>query len=63
MYAQTNKNNLRKEPKMLSLLIFGIIILIIGAYVRQTNKGGQGDIKARLGGRSGHPNPVPLEGA
>ena len=37
---------------MLSLLIFGIIILIIGAYVRQTNKGSQRDLRARLGGRS-----------
>ncbi len=34
---------------MLSLVIFSIIILIIGAYVRQINKGSQGDLKTRLG--------------
>ena len=38
---------------MVSLLIFGIIILIIAAYVWQTNKGSQGDPKARLGGSMG----------
>jgi len=38
---------------MVSLLVFGIIVLIIGAYVWQTNKGSQGDPKARLGGSMG----------
>ena len=35
---------------MVSLLVFGIIVLIVGVYVWQTNKGSQGDPKARLGG-------------
>ena len=38
---------------MVPLLFLGIIILIIGTYVWQTNKEGQGDPKARLGGRMG----------
>ncbi len=38
---------------MVSLLIFGIIVLIIGAYASQTNKGSKGDPKARLGGNVG----------
>ncbi len=38
---------------MTSLLVFGIIVLIFGAYVWQTNKGSQGDPKARLGGSTG----------
>ena len=38
---------------MVSLLIFGIIVLIIGGYVWQTNKGSQGDPKARLQGSIG----------
>ncbi|MFC1989909.1 prohibitin family protein [Chloroflexota bacterium] len=36
-----------------SLLVFGIIILIIGGYVWQTNKGSQGDSKVRLQGSIG----------
>ena len=38
---------------MVSLLVFGIIVLIVGASVWQTNKGSQGDPKARLGGSVG----------
>ncbi|MFC1901818.1 prohibitin family protein [Chloroflexota bacterium] len=38
---------------MVSLLVFGIIVLIIGGYVWQTNKGSQGDPKARFGGSVG----------
>jgi regulator of protease activity HflC (stomatin/prohibitin superfamily) len=36
-----------------SLVIFGIIALVIGGYVWQTNKGNQGDPKVRLQGRIG----------
>jgi len=35
---------------MTTLLVLGIIVLIIGVYVWQTNKGSQGDPKNRLGG-------------
>jgi regulator of protease activity HflC (stomatin/prohibitin superfamily) len=35
------------------LLVIGIIVLIIGGYVWQTNKGSQGDPKARLQGSIG----------
>ncbi len=38
---------------MASLLVLGIIVLVIGVYVSQTNKGSQGDPKARLTGRMG----------
>ncbi|MGB2814874.1 MAG: prohibitin family protein [Dehalococcoidales bacterium] len=38
---------------MVSLLVLGIIVLVIGVYVSQTNKGSQGDPKARLTGRMG----------
>ncbi len=38
---------------MTALLIFGIIALIIGGYVWQTNKGSQGDPKARSQGSIG----------
>ncbi len=44
------ENPISKEAKMVSLLVFGIIVLIVGGYVWQTNKGSQGDPKARLGG-------------
>ncbi len=35
---------------MILLLIIGIIVLIVGLYIFQTNKKGQGDPKDRLGG-------------
>jgi len=38
---------------MTTLLVLGIIVLIIGFYVWQTNKGSQGDPKNRLGGSVG----------
>ncbi|MFC1941937.1 prohibitin family protein [Chloroflexota bacterium] len=38
---------------MVSLLVFGIFVFLVGAYVWQTNKGTQGDPKARLGGSVG----------
>jgi regulator of protease activity HflC (stomatin/prohibitin superfamily) len=38
---------------MTLLLVIGIIVLIIGGYAWQTNKGSQGDPKARLQGRIG----------
>ncbi len=38
---------------MVSLLVLGIIVLIIGLYVFQTNKGGKGDPKTRLAGKMG----------
>ncbi|MFC1917774.1 prohibitin family protein [Chloroflexota bacterium] len=38
---------------MASLLFIGIIVLVIGLYTSQTNKGSQGDPKARLGGKVG----------
>jgi len=38
---------------MVSLLVLGIVALIIGGYVWQTNKGSQGDPKARFQGRIG----------
>ena len=38
---------------MILLLIIGIIVLIIGGYVWQTNKGSQGDPKARFQGSIG----------
>ncbi|MFC2009839.1 prohibitin family protein [Chloroflexota bacterium] len=41
---------MEKESIMGPLLILGIIILIFGVYVRQTNMGSQGDPKAILGG-------------
>ncbi len=38
---------------MVSLLVLGIIVLIIGGYMWQTNKGSQGDPKARFQGSIG----------
>ncbi|MFC1955127.1 prohibitin family protein [Chloroflexota bacterium] len=38
---------------MVSLLVFGIIVLVIGFYVTQTNKGVQADPRGRLVGRMG----------
>ncbi len=38
---------------MVLLLVIGIIVLIIGGYVWQTNRGRQGDPKARFQGRIG----------
>jgi len=38
---------------MVSLLVLGIIVLVIGFYVSQTNKGSQDDPKTRLTGRMG----------
>ena len=38
---------------MASLLVLGIIVLIIGFYISQTNKGSQHDPKAQLTGRMG----------
>ena len=38
---------------MILLLVIGIIVLIIGGYVWQTNKGSQGDPKARFQGSIG----------
>ncbi len=38
---------------MTGLLVIGIIVLIIGGYVRQTNQGSQGDPKARFQGSIG----------
>ncbi len=38
---------------MVPLLVFGIIVLLIGGYVWQTNKGSQGDPKARLTSKMG----------
>jgi prohibitin 2 len=38
---------------MVSLLVLGIIVLVIGVYVSQTNKGNERDPKARLMGRMG----------
>lgn len=38
---------------MIGLLVIGIIVLIIGGYAWQTNKGRQGDPKARFQGRIG----------
>ena len=38
---------------MILLLVIGIIVLIIGSYVWQTNKGSQGDPKARFQGSLG----------
>lgn len=36
---------------MIGLLIFGIVVIIVGLYLAQTNKGSAGDPKARSGGR------------
>jgi len=36
---------------MIVLIIFGIIVVIVGLYLVQTNKGSTGDPKRRLGGR------------
>jgi len=38
---------------MVSLLIFGILVLLFGFYTSQTNKGSQADPKARLAGKMG----------
>ncbi len=38
---------------MVSLLVLGIIVLVIGGYMWQTNKGSQGDPKARFQGSIG----------
>ena len=35
----------------MGVLIFGIIVIVIGLYLTQTNKGSQGDPKSRLGGK------------
>ncbi len=36
---------------MIGLLIFGIIVVVIGLYLTQTNKGSTGDPNYRLGGK------------
>ncbi len=36
---------------MVGLLVFGIIIIVIGLYLMETTKGGQGDPQSRIGGR------------
>ena len=36
---------------MIALLVIGIIVIIIGLYLTQTNKGSKGDPNSRLGGR------------
>jgi len=36
---------------MIGLLAFGIIVVVIGLYLTQTNKGSTGDPRSRLGGR------------
>ena len=36
---------------MIALLVIGIIAIVIGLYLTQTNKGSTGDPKSRLGGR------------
>ncbi len=38
---------------MVSLLVFGIVVLIVGLYVFQTNKGSESDPKTRLAGKVG----------
>jgi len=38
---------------MVSLLVLGIIVLVIGFYISQTNKGAQYDPRSRLAGRMG----------
>jgi len=35
----------------MGLLVFGIIVVVIGLYLMQTNKGSRGDPKSQLGGR------------
>ncbi len=35
----------------MGLLVFGIIIVVVGVYLMETNKGAKGDPKNRLGGR------------
>lgn len=35
---------------MIGLLIFGIIVIVVGLYLRQTNKGAKGDGRIRFGG-------------
>jgi len=50
VYDLTKKNNLKKEFEMVGLLVLAIIILIVGAYMWQTNKGSQGNPKARFQG-------------
>jgi len=36
---------------MIGLLILGIIVVIVGLYMTQTNKGSKGDPNYRLGGK------------
>ncbi len=36
---------------MVGLLVFGIIIIVIGLYLTETNKGSKGDPQGRLGGK------------
>ena len=36
---------------MIGLLIFGIIVVVIGLYLMETNKGREGDPKSRFGGK------------
>ena len=36
---------------MIALLIFGIVVIIVGLYLMQTNKGDKGDPRSRLGGK------------
>ena len=36
---------------MIGLLVFGIIVVIVGLYLMETNKGSKGDPNYRLGGR------------
>ena len=36
---------------MIGLLVFGIIVIVIGLYLTQTNKGSTGDPRSRFGGR------------
>ena len=36
---------------MIGLLVFGIIVVVIGFYMTQTNKGSTGDPRSRFGGR------------
>lgn len=36
---------------MIGLLVFGIIVIVIGFYMMETNKGSKGDPKSRFGGK------------
>jgi regulator of protease activity HflC (stomatin/prohibitin superfamily) len=36
---------------MVGLLIFGIIVIVVGLYLRETNKGGRGDPRSQFGGK------------